>query len=318
MNKLKKIARFAYQIAIAAGTYFYHLRRFVAASNLYIDNAHHAKRGYHLVRIYHALEKSMSFSRQRAGAGAAAVGALEDALLSAERSLGRTPSFFESTAQSVLQKFKTHGDQAVPGIAATQGVAGGVFCLSEEQFTVGKLSDPELFFNSRYSLREYADGAVPPETVLRAVKLALKTPSVCNRQEWAIYHTNDSKVIEAALAMQSGNRGFGDKVQNLAIVTTDLSAFVEGKESYQPWVDGGMLAMSFVYALHSLGLGACCLNWSQTPAMDKKLRDQLDIDYNHTVAMMVAFGFPDSNNVVCASDRRDADEIMRVLRLNRK
>lgn len=314
-NKLKKTARLFYQVGIAAWTHCYYLIRFISAANLYIDNADRQKRGFHLVRMYHALEKSMSFSRQRPNAGAAAVNEITETLAVSTEA---EPNFFESVARDVLNKFAQRKDRSSDVVTRKGSARGGVIKLSHAEFVKGQLDNPELFFNSRYSLREYSDRVVPNEIVSRAVSLALKTPSVCNRQEWVIYHTTDESVIEKALSLQSGNRGFGDKVRNLAVIATDLKAFVQGNEAYQQWIDGGMFAMSFVYALHSLGIGSCCLNWSQSPSADRKLRDSMSIDYHHSIIMMIAFGFPTESNVVCASDRRPACEVLRALELNKR
>lgn len=87
-----------------------------------------------------------------------------------------------------------------------------------------------------------------------------------------------------------------------------FKAFMPGQEHYQHWIDSGMFAMSVIYALHSLGVASCCLNWSQSPASDKKLRSCLDIKDNHTIIMMLAIGLPKENNNACISARRPLDE----------
>jgi nitroreductase len=65
-----------------------------------------------------------------------------------------------------------------------------------------------------------------------------------------------------------------------------------------------------MYALHSLGVASCPLNWSQTPKRDKQLRRAVKIRPNHTVIMMIAFGFPDDDNKVCSSSRRPLSEVL--------
>jgi hypothetical protein len=88
-----------------------------------------------------------------------------------------------------------------------------------------------------------------------------------------------------------------------------------GQEHYQHWIDGGMFSMSVVYALHSLGVASCCLNWSQSPTNDKLLRSRLDIKDNHSIIMMLAVGLPNDNNNVCISARRPISEIYSTLKL---
>jgi len=99
----------------------------------------------------------------------------------------------------------------------------------------------------------FSDRPVKQEIVKRAVSLALKTPSVCNRQAWFVYHIDDQSIIGRCLELQNGNSGFGHKIQSLLIIASDLKAFDTGGERYQHWIDGGMFSMSLVYALHPWG-----------------------------------------------------------------
>jgi nitroreductase len=71
--------------------------------------------------------------------------------------------------------------------------------------------------------------------------------------------------------------------------------------------------MSIIYALHSLGIASCCLNWSQLPKNDLRFRHSLEIKNNHTVIMMLAIGYPDENNNVCVSARRPFNEVFTKL-----
>src|SRR3546814_1994141 len=76
--------------------------------------------------------------------------------------------------------------------------------------------------------------------------------------------SSDLEIIDRALSLQNGNRGFGHEIPCLLILCTDLSAFDTAGERYQHWIDGGMFSMSLVWALHALGYSSCCLNWSKT------------------------------------------------------
>ena len=108
----------------------------------------------------------------------------------------------------------------------TSLVDHGTMTHSSEDFQKGMLVSPESFFLSRYSLREFKTECVDEDIIKRAVSLAMKTPSVCNRQAWHVYHSSDKEVKEKALKYQSGNRGFGEKIPNIMVLTVDLKAFV--------------------------------------------------------------------------------------------
>ena len=73
--------------------------------------------------------------------------------------------------------------------------------------------------------------------------------------------------------------------------------------------------MSLMYAFHSLGIASCPLNWSQTPSKDRALRKAMNLKNNHTVIMMMIFGYPDETNRICSSSRRPAEEILSKIKL---
>src|SRR5690606_13556159 len=163
---------------------------------------------------------------------------------------------------------------------------GGVLEKSMISLQKGKLIDPAVFFLSRSSIRDFSCSAISNETIEKAIVLALNTPSVCNRQASFIYCLNTRAEIDKVLSLQNGNRGFGHEIPCLLILCVDISAFDTAGERYQQWVDGGMFSMSIVWALHSLGLASCCLNWSKGPIDDLKLRKLVKIKNEHTVLMM--------------------------------
>lgn len=303
--------------------FFYDFKRFYANAGWRSNMLDSEQRNYNAAKIYHSLEKSMSFKNRKEGSGWKDVYALLE-LLKVAKETGDL-GYHDKAACKLLSEFielKGNSQTAdaeyirveVSKFDFTSMDEHGVKCHSSEQFRKGMLESPEDFFLSRYSLREFKEKCVDEEIIKRAIHLAMKTPSVCNRQAWHVYHTTDPLIKEKALKYQAGNRGFGDMIPNLMIVTTDLKAFMPGQEHYQHWIDGGLFSMSLIYALHSLGVASCCLNWSQSPANDMLLRSLVDIKQSHTVIMMLAVGWPDAENNVCISARRPLEEVYTSLK----
>src|SRR3546814_11150576 len=85
--------------------------------------------------------------------------------------------------------------------------------------------------------------SVPSAVIEEAVELALHSPSVCDRQASYVYCLQSREIIDRALSLQNGNRGFGHEIPCLLILCTDLSAFDTAGERYQHWIDGGMFSM---------------------------------------------------------------------------
>lgn len=280
-----------------------------------------AQRNYKVAKAYHSLEKSLSFPHRKRGSGWSAVEKIVRLLngIKSDEVIG----FQEKVSISVLEDFlneekdedslhksaKENSVNLINKFHSEHSNVGGVKIYGVNDLKRGVLENPENFFFSRSSVRDFSDEAVDNSQVCRAISLAQKTPSVCNRQSSHVYQISDSLLIEKALRYQNGNRGFGQKIPCLLIVTSDLKAFDVSGERYQHTIDGGMFSMSLVMAFHSIGLSTCCLNWSSTGWNDLKLRNLIDIKPEHTVIMMLAVGYPREQIKVCVSERRPFSEI---------
>lgn len=151
-----------------------------------------------------------------------------------------------------------------------------------------ELPDPEGFFSSRRSVRNFSDETVADDLLNRAVAMAVNSPSVCNRQPWQVRLLRGEQITRAR-AFQNGNRGI-DPIPILAVVTVDARMFNGRGERNQAWIEGGIFATSLVYAFHALGLDSCMLNMSVPNSVAAGLRKELGIDDHDLIVMMIAIG----------------------------
>ncbi|PCI58032.1 MAG: nitroreductase [Gammaproteobacteria bacterium] len=326
-KKVRPYFRGGFRIYKGLTGFFYDVNRYIRFGGWRGEMSDPDIREYNSAMANHGLEKSLSYKNRNPNSGWKNAYKILGLLNVASKTNSIT--YHDKASKSTLTKFinlqENLNDSRVKDIDEKLKLYDfsskdehGHLAYSSYDFEKGKLSNPESFFYSRFSLREYKDMTISDKLIQRGVKLALKTPSVCNRQPWHIYHTSDKEVILTALKYQSGNRPFGDKVRNLIVVTVDLKAFFGGNEHYQHWIDGGLISMSLMYAFHSLGLATCALNWSQTPKNDKAIREVIDIKGAHTIIMMLAIGIPNKDNLVCYSSRRPLNEFFTDLHLKDK
>lgn len=192
------------------------------------------------------------------------------------------------------------------------GLRGGAEVVGAAEILAAGRMDFLNFARARHSIRDYAPGAVPPEALERAVQAAQQSPASCNRQTCRAHIWTDPAMRNRVLALQNGNRGFGDLLGGVAVITSDLAHWEQPHERYQAWVDGGMFAMSFVYGLHAEGLGSVMLNWSVTRQRDRELRRLTGLPESELVITMVGFGLlPDSLRVP-VSQRRPLETTLRL------
>ena len=253
---------------------------------------------------YHRLEKGLSHPKRRASFGADAALRLKDALAAANARGLCTP--ITMYASEVLA-----GHQKV--VAGDQAESVGCRILSRDAILSCSSISARPFFSSRHSIRCF-DASQPASlaTIHDAISLAIHTPSVCNRQTWRVLICESEEARLAALALQNGNKGFGHLASHVLIVASDRACFASIGERNQPWIEAGLFSMSLVYALHALGLGTCCLNWSVDNQRDAELKKALTIPESYAIAMMIAVGSLPSEISVAESRRRSPHELIQM------
>ena len=167
---------------------------------------------------------------------------------------------------------------------------GAVDHILRESALVQSGPEAQLFLRSRRSVRQYDDRPVDPELVRDAVALGQMAPSVCNRQSGRVHVFLARAKLQKILRHHIGNRGFGETVPAVAIVTADLRTFEGVKERKQAYVDGGLFAMAFLFGLQAVGLAACPLNWSVYIERDRLMRNAASIPSSEIIIMLIAFG----------------------------
>jgi len=192
---------------------------------------------------------------------------------------------------------------------------GGILYITKNDILGSSCIDLRSFFESRHSIRQFTSEEVKMNLIEQAVGIARYSPSVCNRQTSKVYMYSRSEKTREVLSYQNGNRGFGDQADKILIVTSDLKSYSSIGERNQCWIDGGMFAMSLIYALHSLGLGTCCLNWSVEKELDQQLKKVTGISDSESILMMIAVGHLPDNLKITQSPRKSVQELL-VEKLN--
>lgn len=249
-----------------------------------------------LTKDYHRVEKGLALREPRRPFGLDVIERLEH---HARFAGGEAYGVFARDAISALREWNSGSDSR--GLVAVQG---------EPALQL----DPDLvaaFFSSRRSVRDFDDARVPTREVLtQATELAIGTPSVCNRQAWRVTYLNGDGANEA-LALQNGNAGFRESVPWVAVVTVDTRLFAGPGERNQPWVDGGLFAMTLVWALHAVGVASCLLNWSMANEDSDRARKVVGVPDHEVIITFVAIGYPRDGHLVARSPRRPVSEVAR-------
>lgn len=274
-----------------------------------------------IFREAHRLEKAFSLPEIRPGFGVDRINDLTKLLDGYKKAGHPLDDIAIQKATAVLNEYLRFHEsisydlneevvESVKKWADSSCTVGGYHEFDREEILSASKGDFESFALSRWSIRSYTDTDISDDIFLDAIRIARKTPSVCNRQAWKAYVVKSEACKKAVLALQNGNRGFGISCSCAIVVTADMRYFVGPGERNESFVDGGMFAMSLLNALHYKGVGVCPLNWMVTPRKDKKLRKVLGISPSENVIMMMVAGNIPERVRVAKSARRNVDEFI--------
>lgn len=276
----------------------------------------------HIIAHYHVLEKGISHPEPKSCFSIDVVRNLLNLL-----DLYKENNFKDSdqvkTAKAILLKYKNFSSNntclpndiklSIDNLMFEESIECGYKDFSKESFLNYSESTFENFALSRFSVRDFSKDEIDINIIKRAVKIAQKSPSVCNRQTSRVHVLTKRADIISHLKFQNGNRGFGNKINKLLIITSDLNYFSGPKERNQAFVDGGIFAMSLLYALHFFKVGAICLNWAYEAKQDKNLHSLGLIPENEKIILFIGVGELKNDFKVAVSRRKDISEIISII-----
>lgn len=271
----------------------------------------------------HCIEKAFSLPDIRPGYGSTTIPKIIN-LLQQYRECGYDPKGLAiQKAQSVLAAYMRYHEEIgydlgmlkeeISPWANMECGIGGYINFSRDQLIRNARGDFKSCALSRFSVRSYAPTPITEDQIREVIDIARKTPSVCNRQSWHTYVIKDRLLKMSVLELQNGNRGFGALADFLIIITTDIASFVGSGERNESYIDGGLYAMSILYALHYKGIGACPLNWMVDPPADRKLRKLLGIKPSENIIMIITAGALPESVRVAKSVRREVADMLTIM-----
>lgn len=277
-----------------------------------------------LLKKSHSLEKGLSLSEPRVGFGSSHVLGLLRLVRKYINAFGYDPTLIMSLetlwayyrwnyvqGNELIELYQTL-QELYPKTETENDDIGRVVKIDREGILSKAKLDLKAFFETRYSIRSFSSEIVEMTIIEDAVRMAQKTPSVCNRQPWKV-HVFSGEAKDKVIACQRGNKGFGHLANKVLVITSELQAFFSVNERNQYAIDGGMFSMSIVYALHSLGVGTCCLAWNVEPKDDIELRKIAKIPDSETIIMLIAVGHLPKQLQVVLANKKSLEQILVVL-----
>ncbi|HAS6027606.1 TPA: hypothetical protein I7126_03360 [Vibrio vulnificus] len=156
-----------------------------------------------------------------------------------------------------------------------------------------RIKELSKFIKERRSIRIFeSEICADISDIKEALLLSIWGPSSCNRQSIVTFVTSDEEKVKMCLKQNKGATAISGRVTFVS-VCFDTRAYHLPQESLTGYIDASLGFQNSLLAFHSLGLGACVLNWSHASINeDKKLRDILNIREHYQIAFNVIIGVP--------------------------
>lgn len=161
-----------------------------------------------------------------------------------------------------------------------------LFYKNEAKFNINEI---EHFFNSRHSIRDFAGTEVEKEKIEKALMLAKKAPSACNRQGVRTYVLGGKKRNQLAEKLKDVG-GFAEEVDKFIVITGKISTY-KLEEMNQYIVSASIYAAYLSLSLHLYEIGSCIIQrpvvWTNAW---EELRDMIEADKDEQIICLIAIG----------------------------
>ncbi len=161
----------------------------------------------------------------------------------------------------------------------------------------------------RSSTRWFEQEPVPRELLDRAIDIAAQSPSACNRQSYEFRIYDDPELLEELRELPIGVRGYAENIPCLVVLVGKHRAYFHDRDKHVIYIDASLAAMSFQFALETLGLASCSINWPAIRRREKQLEELIDLDPDEAAIMFMAVGYPDSDGMVPYSEKKPLNTI---------
>lgn len=161
----------------------------------------------------------------------------------------------------------------------------------------------------RRSVRWYEQKLVPRELVDQAITAAALSPSACNRQPFEFRVFDTPELVQEVASIPGGTHGFYHNFPVIVVVIGKLSAYFSERDRHLIYIDSSLASMSLMYALETLGLSSCSINWPDINDKEEKMKSLLQLDTDERPIMLISVGFPDADGMVPYSQKKTLDQI---------
>ncbi|MGD8779530.1 MAG: nitroreductase family protein [Ignavibacteria bacterium] len=318
MNLIKKVL-------LVTADFIYDYLNFIIHSSIFVINTENKIEGK-IGFYYHSIEKGLINTPIRFNFGKVKIKKLIELLnLWLKKKFDTENSQFIAACSVLIKYYELHNSNKInlsEIISSTEidrfktyakiSLGGTIEFRDKDYFKFAE-SNFDLFSNSRHSVRHFNSKEINLHDLIKVMDIAKNYPSVCNRQSVRVKIVNNKDVTKEVLKLQNGLNTTAETVNQLLVVTSNINYFLSEAERNQLFIDGGIFLQNLLYSLHFNKISACALNWSKHFFQEMKIKRMLRLDKAERIIALVAIGYPKESFKVPFSNRRNIDEIIKVI-----
>lgn len=216
--------------------------------------------------------------------------------------------YFDAIEPSkATDKHKAAFDGALSASRFACGEQRAPYQRSESPELATSFDDLSALYKRRRSVRWFEDRPAPRDLVDKAITAALQSPSACNRQPFKFRVIDSGDAVEKITSIPMGTRGYAENVPMIVVVVGQLDAYFSERDRHLIYIDSGLVGMSFILALETLGLGSCVINWPDIEEKERQMSKALSLTRWERPVMLIAVGYPDPTGGIPYSQKTPLD-----------
>lgn len=170
----------------------------------------------------------------------------------------------------------------------------------------------------RRSVRWYSKKPVARKLIDDAIEVANLAPSACNRQPFEFRVFDDPRIVERIMKIPGGTSGWSHSPPVVVVMVGHMNAFYEERDRHLIYIDSSLAVMSFMFALETLGLSSCAINFPDIAKKNSEMAAILGLETYHVVTMVVSVGYADNEGLVPYSAKKEIASLRSYNQYNNK
>lgn len=217
--------------------------------------------------------------------------------------------FFKAvdTENPIMKKAYTQFT-AIPSIEGTDSKKAPYLHKDIKQSSV-TYQDMLALSTQRRSNRWFKNKKIPRDIIDKAMMVARQAPSACNRLPYEFKVFDDPELVKQVVNIPFGTGGYAHQVPAIVVIVGKLDGYFSPRDRHNIYVDSSLAAMSFMFALETLGLSSSVVNWPDFEPLEIKMQKALGLDPSERVIMSIVFGYPDEKGGIPFSQKKSLEVI---------